>query len=389
MNKNKKLHDTELVKQSTSLTNADVIMNLNISASEETNNDFLFSWKEFGTRPNKITIPGKFDANNIWTYIEKTFSYNENDLIIEKDIVTEGNVIVTYKKILFKLIDRNTIFTFRQVDEYYKDTGETAIDIYGVVILYKEVNDFILSIEEDLVQMSDIESSKDYNEFKESKNKILKFDIDNGRFDLEPLEKNLNIDYDNIELYYTKDIYKQVKKWFKKIKATKKGLSLIFGDRGTGKTSLMSYMMQKLDNKFIYIPSHSIEHVLHNPEFISFLKFNTDYIYIIDDCENYFNKTYQKTSIVVNNLLQMVDGMRSDNYNAHFILLINSAKAFVDDNLFECNNLIDSIQLEELSIDECNTLSEHLNLSVKHNSPNKLNCVIKGMQKNAKTIGYL
>jgi len=389
MNKNKKFNNTEAEISSESTTNTDVNMNLNISTLDETNNDFLFSWKEFNTRPNRISIPGKFDASSLWTYIEREFSYKENDLIIEKDILTEGDVIITHKKILFKLNDKNTIVTFRQMDEYYKDTDETVIDIYGITIFYKELSDFIVLIEDDLVQMSDSESGEQYNEFKEAKNKILKFDTDDGKFSLELLDQDMNIDYDNIELYYNSETYKQVKKWFKKIKNTKKGLSLVFGERGYGKTSLASYMMRKLHNKFIYIPSHTIEHVLHNPEFIEFLKFNKDTVYIIDDCENYFNKTYQKTTIVVNNLLQMIDGIKSDTYNAHFILLLNSSKNFVDDNLLDCNNLVDTIQLEELSIEESDTLSEHLRLDIKHNTKRKLNDVIKGIQNPSKAIGYL
>lgn len=388
MNKNKNLNNNS-TKTVDNPTISDVAMNLSISTSEEMTNDFLFSWKEFGSKPNKISIPGKFDANQIWTYIESNFSYEEKDLTIEKDIVTEGDVIVTYKKISFKLNDKNTIVTFRQIDEYYKDTDDIVIDIYGVTIFFKQLNDLINKVETDLVQMSDSESGEQYNEFKEAKNKILKFDTESGQFSLELLDQDMSIDYDNIELYYNSETYKQIKKWFKKLKNSKKGLSMMFGERGYGKTSLASYMMRKLNNKFIYIPSHTIEHVLHNPEFIEFLKHNKDTIYVIDDCENFFNKTYQKTNVVVNNLLQMIDGLKSDSYNAHFILLLNTSINSTDDNLFNCNNLIDVIQLNELSVEECNSLSEHLKMNIEYDSVRKLNDVIKGIQKSNKSIGYL
>lgn len=111
-------------------------MNLNINQSEEINVDFLYSWQKFGKRPNKIQIPGKFETDKLWSFIEKNIKYKESDLIIEKDVVNEFFVITTYIKYLIE--NDNLVFVFKQIDEFYPDDDESVSDIYGIIIYYKD-----------------------------------------------------------------------------------------------------------------------------------------------------------------------------------------------------------------------------------------------------------
>jgi hypothetical protein len=360
-------------------------MNLNINQSEEINVDFLYSWQKFGKRPNKIQIPGKFETDKLWSFIEKNIKYKESDIIIEKDVVNEFFVITTYIKYLIE--NDNLVFVFKQIDEFYPDDDESVSDIYGIIIYYKDES-YVNKIQSQLVMLVEDESDGEMVEQKsELKNKLLRFDVENGKFNVEFLENESSIDYDNIDMYYNSETFKDIKKLIKNLKSNQKGLSMIFGGRGYGKTTLMTYLMKKIDKKFIYIPSHVIEHVLHNYEFLDFLKLNKDTIFILDDCENYFSK--HQNSPAVNNLLQIIDGVKSDSYNSHFILVMNQLKSLCDDVLFECNNLLDVIEVNKLNVDECKNLADHLKIKTKYTSPHKLNDVIKGFERGDKKIGYI
>jgi Tfp pilus assembly pilus retraction ATPase PilT len=47
---------------------------------------------------------------------------------------------------------------------------------------------------------------------------------------------------DNVELYYNQKTLKNINKLVKSIKKSDKGLSILYGQRGTGKTNTISYM---------------------------------------------------------------------------------------------------------------------------------------------------
>jgi putative ribosome biogenesis GTPase RsgA len=54
-----------------------------------------------------------------------------------------------------------------------------------------------------------------------------------------------------------------------KIKKSEKGLSVLWGERGTGKTSIINYLADKLDRIVIFIPNNLIEHTINNPDFMT------------------------------------------------------------------------------------------------------------------------
>jgi predicted AAA+ superfamily ATPase len=58
----------------------------------------------------------------------------------------------------------------------------------------------------------------------------------------------------------------------KRLKKCDKGLGILVGDRGTGKTSMISHISNKLDRVVIFIPNNMIDHTINNPEFGKFLR---------------------------------------------------------------------------------------------------------------------
>jgi excinuclease UvrABC helicase subunit UvrB len=77
---------------------------------------------------------------------------------------------------------------------------------------------------------------------------------------------------DNV--YYNQKTLKNINKLVKSIK--KDWSSILYGQRGTGKTNTISYICDKLDRIVIFIPNTLIESTINNQEFRHFWKSITD-----------------------------------------------------------------------------------------------------------------
>ena len=194
--------------------------------------------------------------------------------------------------------------------------------------------------------------------------------------EIEPIESEF--DLDNFGLYYSKSTLKDINKLVKDMKNSNKGLGVLYGDRGYGKTSVISYIASKLDRIVIFIPNNMIDHTINNPEFRKFLKRYDRPVIIIDDCEMLLGEVYTRSNIVSNNLLQMVDGLLSDNLQVSVITIFNvEDEDEIDHTLLDCNNLLRVIEFDELSVNESNELSEHLGHNRKYKNKSRVLDIIK------------
>jgi septin family protein len=176
--------------------------------------------------------------------------------------------------------------------------------------------------------------------------------------EIEPINFH-DIDMENIDNYYSSDTFKSTEKVIKKIKKKERGLTILYGDRGTGKTTIINYVATKLDRIVIFIPNNMIEHTINNPEFRKFLKRYDKPILVIDDCELILNEIYNKSNLTTTNLLQMVDGFLASTVDINVLLVFNTDdEDKIDHNLLECNNIIDVVEFTSLSVAEANDLSK-------------------------------
>ena len=100
---------------------------------------------------------------------------------------------------------------------------------------------------------------------------------------------------------------------------------------------------------------------INTNEFKMFLKRYKNIVVIIDDCEMYFSHTYTRSNLFTNSLVQMVDGICSDMYNLHVIVILNTDNPNdIDPTLFDSNNLIDVIEVGRLDEEKIQHLCKHL-----------------------------
>ncbi len=347
-------------------------LQLTISDEDIEINDFLYCWHKFGDRPNKITIYSSFLRDG---FIDVINDYGGSPLMEYKnssiELIPTENFDIINDKSMVKLDDN--IF----ISYYILDRESENSFIHEVIFFYKSEND--------LIKINEItEKLGEFNIVLEENNDDYKLNtvfISQNGIEIEPIDKlELN---NSTNLFYNKNTFKSINRLTKKIKKSSKGLSILYGIRGTGKTSIISNICEKLDRMFIYIPNNMLDLTISSPEFRTFLKKYKKPVIVLDDCEMIFNEMYSKSNIYVNNILQMIDGLLAESIELSIITIFNvEDENEIDHALLECNSLIDVIKFDILTIDESNDLSEYLGFKRKYKNKNKLVDIIKNGNSN-------
>lgn len=346
-------------------------LKININKDDSGLNDFLYLWDIFKTRPNKVLIHGTFDfkeTENFFDQYEKVNKFTEIICLEIDDIIND--------KLLLKSTE-SIYISYIAVDKL----TESAV-ISDITIYYSssedadEVNEIIKSVSEYQV-IDDLEEGHNLNVVSLSNNSI---ELEEIKYD--------DIDIDNIEEYYSKQTFKDLSKWLKKSKKQQSGLSILYGKRGTGKSSAIKYLATKLDRNLIFVPNNLVDLTINSSDFSKFLRKHENPILILDDCEMIFNEFFTKSNIIANNLMQLVDGLLSNKLSIITIFNVED-KSEIDHNLIECNNLIDIIEFTDLSNSEANQLSELLGYKQKHKNDIRLLDLIKNTKSdNKKRLGF-
>lgn len=343
-------------------------LNLNINKDDHGLNDYIYTWFNSGIRPSKTNIHSYFKPDTFKNYFQNLENITYEEICNFTDVVLSEDVSIVNQKSFVKL-EEEIYLTFTHLDKEHDDGIISDISIF-FNISKEEIANKIVS---DLSEL--ITSLEEKNEDEDAYNNLFILNFGQNGFELEYFDSNK--DFENIEYFYEESVFKKTKKVIKTIKKEKKGLTIITGDRGCGKTSLVQFMSSKIDKNFVFVPCNLLENSLSNPEFRKFLKINRNSVLVIDDAELHFNQIYSKSTFYTNNLLQLIDGFISDSLNINFIILFNCALSDVDKNLLDSNNLVDTLEIKKLSPSKIEDLCEHLGQKSKFDRPTRLIDVIK------------
>jgi len=173
----------------------------------------------------------------------------------------------------------------------------------------------------------------------------------------------------DIDLFYNDD-FKIVDALIKErlAKENDKGIVLLHGLPGTGKTTYLRYLIGSLKKKVMFV-SPSVAGNLMNPEFMDLLLDNPNAVLVIEDAENIIMDRKYSSHSSVSNLLNISDGLLSDCLNVQIICTFNSEIGLVDNALLRKGRLIARYEFGKLSIDKARKLIDHLDLNIKMNKP--------------------
>ena len=184
----------------------------------------------------------------------------------------------------------------------------------------------------------------------------------NGRgFELKDIE--VKITKLDLKLYY-EDEFLEIDKVIQDRlnKKNDKGIVLLHGLPGTGKTTYLRYLIGRLKKRVLFIPP-SVAANITNPEFMNLLLDYPNSILIIEDAENIIMDRQITGSSAVSNLLNISDGLLGDCLNTQIICTFNMPISKIDSALMRKGRLIAKYNFGKLSVAKAQYLSDKMKLN--------------------------
>jgi hypothetical protein len=294
----------------------------------------------FGELPSKYTNMRKSYDPSILDY------FKENGFKEESKIFSNSRRYDLTSQILL-INDSKEIFVELQ---YSLDT--TKNNLAQVDIFYNLKNGE-LETQLNLDKLSEFERTK-----KKANIQLVKSDM--GHLDTE--EYDLFVPPMDLELNYGSSFIKVHEAIINRLnKNNDKGIILLHGDPGTGKTSYIKHLSTLITEKDILFIPPSMAEMLSEPAIIPFLMDHKNSILIIEDAERVISDREGNGSPAgVSNILNLTDGILGDCLSIQIIATFNMKREKIDQALLRKGRLIAEHKFENLSVEDTNKLFKHI-----------------------------
>jgi hypothetical protein len=162
----------------------------------------------------------------------------------------------------------------------------------------------------------------------------------------------------DLGLYYEDDFAEVDKTICKRLgNANDKGIVLLHGLPGTGKTTYLRYVIGKIKKKVLFL-SPGVAKDITSPAFVQLLINNPNSVLVIEDAENIIMDRRYSSNSSVSNLLNIADGLMADFLNVQIVCTFNSPLTMVDAALLRQGRLIAKYEFGKLSVVKAQRLSQ-------------------------------
>jgi hypothetical protein len=334
----------------------------------------------------KPTISRTLDLTNVYSGLDQAwwkhnditaFKYEMKSFSVKRrkwDKWKAENVGSVIDKIyLVKTNDRGkNLLPINQVATHKSTNG------YEAIMAWKETQ-----ISKDVIEISSLEiwwspeCNFDIDEFNRvliktriastEKSSVYMVVVDDGALDLKSFD--INVPEIDIKMNYGDS-------WSEKhdhlvealtVKA-KKGIALLHGLPGTGKSMYIRYLISLLSDErtMIYLPNQMIDSIT-DPSFIPLISDYPNSILIIEDADEAI-KSRKTGGHTVDKLLNLADGILSDFLGMQIICTFNSDITTIDEALLRKGRLILKHKFEKLPKEQAQRLSDSLGFETKLDS---------------------
>lgn len=360
------------------LSEDDLLLSLKTNGKSKLIEDFNVYeeyYNRFGEKPSTIKIINEdvdfFDVDKIRKFIKNKFPKS-------KLLFTDKYYSLKHKKRISRkdiwLIDDGYILMMNVggADSYFNnpvvDIGMDAhfeISDYNNLIIPNidskyyndEIIDKVASIFEDSILVENSVSS------------IGMVAVDSGEMYVKDFSiKDFDLKY--MDIHYGEGFSTFNRKLIKKLRNDKKGLVLLHGKAGTGKTYYIRHLLSKIskeDKSILYFPP-SMVGMITDPSFVNFINSwvndnEKSCIVLIEDAEPLLISRDEGRNIGITNLLNLTDGLLNDIFGIQIIATFNTNLDNLDDALLRPERLIARKEFRPLKKERALKLSKKINIS--------------------------
>jgi len=232
------------------------------------------------------------------------------------------------------------------------NTNKIKDNLVQLDIVYN-IKNGILGDQLDLTKIKEFEKHK-----KKANIQLVKSEM--GHLDTE--EYDLFVPPIDLEMNYGTDFLKVHNIIVNKLNENNgKGIILLHGDPGTGKTSYIKLLTSLIKEKDILFIPPSMAEMLSEPSIIPFLMDHKNSILIIEDAERVISDREGNGSPAgVSNILNLTDGILGDCLSIQIVATFNMKREKIDQALLRKGRLIVEHKFSKLSPEESNNLLKHL-----------------------------